>query len=221
MKNQIEIKGIVSKSSDVFFFTASVPILENQKTECRSKQEAQGATLFEAILDLPWVAEVAAEGRALVVRKKDATGTWNQLAPQVASILRRFYQEGIPFFTDQFLKTNKDKIKSERSHRPVPYQINEANVNSPLGKRVQKILDEKVSSGLAAHGGYTSLVDLTEGKVYLYFGGGCQGCSQASVTVKEGIEKLLLKELPEISEVVDVTDHAAGANPYYGQREEH
>jgi Fe/S biogenesis protein NfuA len=59
------------------------------------------------------------------------------------------------------------------------------------------------------------LVDIHLGKVYLYFGGGCQGCSQASVTVKQGIEKLLLKEFPELTGVEDITNHSAGTNPYF------
>lgn len=215
MKNEIEIKGTLSKSIDVFFFTASVPILENLKAECRSRQDARGAPLFEAIFDLPWVTEVAAEGRALIVKKKESAAPWNELVPQVAGLIRKFYQEGVPFFTVSFLEATQEKNKAEKQKQTVPYKVNEVNISSPLGKRVQKVLEEKVSSSLASHGGYTSMVDLTEGKVYLYFGGGCQGCSQASVTVKEGIEKLLLKEFPELIGVLDVTNHSAGTNPYF------
>ena len=51
--------------------------------------------------------------------------------------------------------------------------------------------------------------------VYLQLGGGCQGCGMASVTLKQGIETALRESIPEITEVVDVTDHQGGENPYY------
>lgn len=215
MKNEIEIKGTLSKSSDVFFFTTSIPLLENLKAECRSKPEAQGSSLFESLLDLPWVLEVAAEGRALIVRKKENAGEWVELAPQVANLIRKLHGEKIPFFSSLYREKLREKNAFDDQKKAGPYKANEVHINSALGKRIQKVINERISSSLASHGGYVNMVDLDEGKVYLYFGGGCQGCSQASVTVKEGIEKLLLQEFPELISVVDVTNHAAGTNPYF------
>ncbi len=214
MESEIQIKGTLSSTSDVFFFTASIPFLDNMKAECRSKIEATNSPLFESLFNFPWVTEAAVEGRALIVKKND-TRPWEDYAPQVAQLIRQLHRDKIPFFKDAFIQALKEKKVIEDKNKPVPYKINEANINSPLGKRIQKILSEDISRSLASHGGYVNLVDLVEGKVYLYFGGGCQGCSQASVTVKEGIEKLLLKEFPEITSVVDVTNHSLGTNPYY------
>jgi Fe/S biogenesis protein NfuA len=50
---------------------------------------------------------------------------------------------------------------------------------------------------------------------YLRFGGGCQGCGMVNVTLKQGVEKTLFVDVPQITKVMDVTDHAAGTNPYY------
>ncbi len=85
----------------------------------------------------------------------------------------------------------------------------------PLAGRVQAVLDERINPGLAAHGGVVSLVDIQEARVVLSFGGGCQGCGMADLTMKEGVSAQLKQQIPEISEVVDATDHAAGENPYY------
>ncbi len=215
MTEKIEIKGTLSKSQDVFFFTASLPLLDQFKSECHSKEEAQGSELFMALFKLPWVKEAAAEGRALIVKKKEGAGPWEELAPTVASIIRELHQKQISFFSAQYIQNLREKKRSELIHKPIPYSINKEHVESPLGVRIQKILNDIISPSLAAHGGYAQMVDLVEGKVYLYFGGGCQGCSQASVTVKDSIEKLLLKEFPELSSVVDVTDHSKGTNPYF------
>lgn len=85
----------------------------------------------------------------------------------------------------------------------------------PLAARVQQVLDDRVNPSLAAHGGMVSLVDIQETRVVLSFGGGCQGCGMADVTMKQGVSAQLKQQIPEISEVVDATDHAAGHKPYY------
>ena len=68
---------------------------------------------------------------------------------------------------------------------------------------------------MASHGGHVSLVAVEQETAYLRFGGGCQGCGMVNVTLKQGVEKILFEQVPAIKKVMDVTDHAAGTNPYY------
>ncbi|HUF93373.1 MAG TPA: NifU family protein [Candidatus Limnocylindria bacterium] len=84
-----------------------------------------------------------------------------------------------------------------------------------LKTRVQELIDTMINPAVAGHGGYVELIDVQESRVYLQMGGGCQGCGAADVTLKSGIERLIKEELPEITEVLDTTDHASGNNPYY------
>ncbi|EQC45904.1 NifU-like protein [Bacteriovorax sp. BSW11_IV] len=81
-------------------------------------------------------------------------------------------------------------------------------------RKIEALLDEQVRPALAAHGGNVEVVDIDNNKVFLRLQGGCQGCSSSSATLKDGIETLIKRNFPEIEEVVDVTDHAAGANPF-------
>jgi Fe/S biogenesis protein NfuA len=87
--------------------------------------------------------------------------------------------------------------------------------SGPLAESVERVLQEKINPAVASHGGVISLVAVEEGTAYLRFGGGCQGCGMVNVTLKQGVEKVLFDEVPEIKKVMDVTDHAAGTNPYY------
>ena len=90
------------------------------------------------------------------------------------------------------------------------------DTNTPdLKTRVQDLIDTMINPAVAGHGGYVELIDVQESRVYLQMGGGCQGCGAADVTLKSGIERLIKEELPEITEVLDTTDHASGSNPYY------
>lgn len=82
-------------------------------------------------------------------------------------------------------------------------------------ERVRRVLDEQINPAIAAHGGIAQLERVDDGVVYLRFGGGCAGCGMVSVTLTQGIEAAILELVPDVREIVDVTDHASGTNPYY------
>jgi Fe/S biogenesis protein NfuA len=85
----------------------------------------------------------------------------------------------------------------------------------PLAGRVQEILDDRVNPGLAGHGGHVSLMEIQDHKVILQFGGGCQGCGMVDTTLRDGVAATLQQMIPEITDVIDITDHEAGETPYY------
>ena len=85
----------------------------------------------------------------------------------------------------------------------------------PLAAAVQRLLDDEINPALASHGGFAHLLDLREGVAYVELGGGCQGCGMAHVTLKRGIEARIREAVPEVTGVVDATDHSGGANPYF------
>jgi Fe/S biogenesis protein NfuA len=88
-------------------------------------------------------------------------------------------------------------------------------MSEQLKERIQDLIDNMINPAVAGHGGFVELIDVQESKVYLQMGGGCQGCGAADITLKAGIERLIKEEIPEVDEVLDTTDHAAGQNPYY------
>ncbi|MBI2521038.1 MAG: NifU family protein [Bdellovibrio sp.] len=209
---ELEILATPSQTPEVCFFAASISFTD-RKIECHSSKEAKGSALLSGLFEFPWVSEVAVHGNRLVIKKKD-TDSWPENARQVGQLIRRLHKDKIPFFSRSFLEAlPHDEIRG--AHGAPAFQINEANVNSELGRRIQRFLNESIAPSLAAHGGYVTLVDVHSDTAFFYFGGGCQGCAQASVTVKEGIERALLDNIPEIKKVVDVTDHKRGENPYY------
>ena len=84
-----------------------------------------------------------------------------------------------------------------------------------MKEKIQQLLDESINPAVAGHGGFVQLIDVKDNVVYIQMGGGCQGCGMADVTLKAGIERMILEEVPEVTEVLDTTDHASGNNPYY------
>ncbi len=91
------------------------------------------------------------------------------------------------------------------------------SLTGPLAEQVAMVLSEQVNPAIAMHGGAAELVSVDGSTAYLRLSGGCQGCGLAQVTLKQGIERILLESIPELAGVVDVTDHSSGENPYYEQ----
>ena len=79
----------------------------------------------------------------------------------------------------------------------------------------RKGLEQQANPMIAAHGGRADLVAVEDGAAYLRLSGGCQGCGMATGTLTQGIEVALKEAVPEITSVVDVTDHASGTDPYF------
>ena len=84
-----------------------------------------------------------------------------------------------------------------------------------VAERLQNLLNNHVNPSLAAHGGYVELVKVEDSKAYLLMGGGCQGCTMSAATLHQGVATIITQHVPEILDVIDVTDHAAGENPFY------
>ena len=87
--------------------------------------------------------------------------------------------------------------------------------HDPLALQIQELLDAQINPGIAAHGGFVDLLGVEGSVAYIRLGGGCQGCGLADVTLRQGIEVAIKQAVPEIAEVADATDHAAGTNPYF------
>jgi Fe/S biogenesis protein NfuA len=85
----------------------------------------------------------------------------------------------------------------------------------PIADRVREVLQDQVNPAIASHGGAISLVDVQDTEIYLEMSGGCQGCAMSRLTLRQGVERMLRQEIPELTAVHDVTDHASGVNPYF------
>ncbi len=96
-----------------------------------------------------------------------------------------------------------------------PSNFPTSDLTSPVEIAVLEVLEHGVNPQIAAHGGRAELVAVVEDIAYLRLLGGCQGCGHAAMTLSEGIITAIQAAVPEITQVVDVTAHADGANPYY------
>jgi len=112
---------------------------------------------------------------------------------------------------------NPNNPTPEEAAPGVPPEVLAAGLDGPQSQQILTVLDQVINPSIAAHGGRADLVafDPDGGVAYLRLSGGCQGCAMSRMTLTQGIEVALRDEVPEVTRVVDVTDHAGGENPYY------
>ena len=84
-----------------------------------------------------------------------------------------------------------------------------------IAEQVQQLLTEQINPSLASHGGFAELKGVEDTVVYVTMGGGCQGCAVSAMTLRDGIARSIREAIPEVTDVVDTTDHEAGENPFY------
>ena len=108
---------------------------------------------------------------------------------------------------------NRPPTRAEQGLAPA--EATPADLTSPLARRVASVLESEVNPSIAEHGGRADLVTVEGSVVHLRLSGGCQGCGMAQATLTQGIEAILREAVPEITDIVDVTNHAAGSNPFY------
>jgi Fe/S biogenesis protein NfuA len=127
-----------------------------------------------------------------------------------------FDVRSLPFLEDALVDYSKDRMGGQLTIKAPNAKMPRVDTDSPLEDRINYVLYNEINPSLAAHGGEVSLVEVTEDYyAVLRFGGGCQGCSAVDVTLKSGVEKTLLEQLPQLRGVRDMTDHSDKTQAYY------
>jgi Fe-S cluster biogenesis protein NfuA len=175
-------------------FTVDRPLYPDRSFFFGSKEQAEGSPLAERLFQLDGVNSVLISHNQVTVTKAGFE-PWQVIGRQIGAALREHMASGQPPVAESV----RDTIPSAEEIR----------------EKVQQVLDTQINPGVAAHGGFIRLIDVKDNVVYIQMGGGCQGCGMADVTLKQGVEKAVRFAVPGVAEILDVTDHASGRNPYY------
>jgi len=131
--------------------------------------------------------------------------------------LKVWYESrSLPFLEDALVDYASDRMGGQLTIKAPNAKMPRVSDDSPIEDRINYVLYNEINPSLAAHGGEVSLIEVTEQQVaVLKFGGGCQGCSAVDMTLKGGVEKSLLEQIPQLTGVRDITDHTDTSQAYY------
>ena len=126
----------------------------------------------------------------------------------------------VPYLEDAVIDYNKDRFGGQLTFRAPNSEVPKVGADASVEERINYVLQSEINPSLAAHGGDVQLLELIEEEgvgltAVLKFGGGCQGCSAVDMTLRQGVEVQLKQQIPELTQVVDDTDHTRTENAYY------
>ena len=175
-------------------FIVDRPVYADRSFFFANKEQADGSPLAEALFNIEGVASVLLSHNVVTIGKAN-DAEWPVIGKQIGAAIRNHLGSGQP-------------AVSEDARRKLP-------PTDVLRNRIEKVLQEDVNPWVGQHGGVVRLIDVKENTVFVQMGGGCQGCGQATATLRQGVEVAIRAAVPEVGDILDVTDHAAGRNPYY------
>lgn len=175
-------------------FTVDQPVYPHKSFAFLSKEAAEGSPLGQRLFAIDGVTRVVISHNQITINKT-ARVDWPVIGKSIGAAIRAHLATGEP-------------AVSAAAWDNVPG-------SEEIHERVQHVLDTEINPSVAQHGGVVQLINVQDNLVFIQLGGGCQGCGQADVTLKFGIENAIRAAVPGVGEILDVTDHAAGRNPYY------
>ena len=138
------------------------------------------------------------------------------IAVEYAGFRAWFESRSEAYLEDAQVDYQEDQMGGQLTIKAPNARVPKVGPDAPIEDRINYVLYNEINPGLAAHGGMVSLVEVTsESQAVLQFGGGCQGCSAVDITLKSSVETTLLEQVPELTGVIDHTDHTVTDNAYY------
>ena len=183
---------------DTCAFEVDRPVYAGGAAYFSGPLRAKGSPLPEKLFNLGDVTGVLISGS--VVRVTRSTGEdWKSAAGPIAALIR------------EVLRSGAAAVSPEAAARRMP--------DAEIRYKVEALLVSQINPSGASNGGNVALMGVKDGVVVVRLGGGCQGCGMANATLRQGIEATLREEIPDIVDILDSTDHAAGNNPFYAPSE--
>lgn len=191
----LTIQGQLIRKPNVCRFALNHTVYPNGQAYCGSPEMAAGSPLLQEIFALGGIRQILVTERSLTVEKL-SDEPWPQLGKKIGALIRKHARPDEP-------------LVGENLHPSPSVQ------DGVIQREVYQLIKSEINPQIASHGGFVDLDKVESGVVYLRMGGGCQGCSASSLTLKMHIERTIYSHVPEVNDIVDVTDHDAGTNPFY------
>lgn len=186
----IEIYTEYTPNPDSLKFVTNRMLLPQLNLDCRNVQEAEEVPLAKGLFEFPYVNGVFVANNFVTVSKKPGYD-WDEIILEVKEFLKEYIKEGKPVVTPNY--------------KPAHQETAAAIANGKEGElegRIRELLDTYVKPAVENDGGAIQFKSFNEGTVTLILQGSCSGCPSSTVTLKNGIEGLLKRMVPEVREVV-------------------
>lgn len=195
-EQEIKVTGEFLPDPNMCKFQVNRPVLEDWTVIFKNADDAEGSPLAEALFAIEGITRVKVAGNEITL-SKNIPAPWPELAKFILPAIKEPLLSGQPPISQAALEAVQ------------------VDPQADIAGMIEELLETHINPALSSHGGFVQLVKVEERDVYIEMGGGCQGCAASKMTMKNGVENAIREVCPQVGEIIDVTDHAAGTNPYY------
>lgn len=187
---------ILNESPETRRFRVNRQLSQRDMTYLNS-QEARISPLARKLFGFPWTEAVRISADFVDVQKQNWVD-WDVLEAPLQGLIEEHFAK----MASQTIEENPEPPKA-------------VGVTDPLYQSLLQVIENEVNPMVASHGGRVQLLEVMGERAFVRLEGSCQGCAMSTATLKDGIEATIRQHFPQIKEVLDTTDHAAGTNPYF------
>ncbi|HJL71957.1 MAG TPA: NifU family protein [Candidatus Poseidoniia archaeon] len=192
LAQEIRIRGEPTADPQKCRFVLDGEVLSRASMSFNRESNTDNSPLAKKLLELPYITQVNIAGQ-VVTLTGDNVESWPAIGKEIGSVIRDQMKSGEAPVTEVAIDTG----------------------NNELFNQVNELIKNDINPSIASHGGVITLQSVSDGKAYVTMGGGCKGCSASSVTLKQGVESYIVAKVDGVTELVDITNHVEGENPYY------
>jgi NFU1 iron-sulfur cluster scaffold homolog, mitochondrial len=194
---ELKVTGEFLPDPNMCRFEVNQPVWTGERALVFTRpDQSQGSPLIDALFAIEGITRVKVAGNTITL-SKNIPNPWPELAKFILPAIRDPMSADAPVISEAAAAATA------------------ADDNVDIADAVEELLQTHINPALASHGGFVRLVKVENGDVHIEMGGGCQGCAASKMTMKNGVEAAIREICPQVNEIIDVTDHAAGTNPYY------
>jgi Fe-S cluster biogenesis protein NfuA len=184
------------ENSDTLVIEASLPAAEGTPIYATTAAEAGGNRLAKDLIETGVLDAVLMQGKTITLLKPVDGKPWQPVVDRCRQIIETHFDQ----------MEEQGSIKRDMSPE-----------EKTLALEIQEVFNLELNPMVASHGGFIEVLAVNDDTLYIHMGGGCQGCSMSTATLKQGVETLVLQKFTQITHILDTTDHAAGTNPFFTQ----
>lgn len=192
-ENIIEIYTEMTPNPESQKFVTNRHILPNFQLDFRTRELAEGSALAKMLFTMPFVNGVFIANNFVTITKKPEY-EWLEINDELKTAIKNFLASGMQPVDNALLP--KDLLEQQNS---------KATATDPESK-IKELLEKYVKPAIQMDGGHIEFKSFKEGVVTLSLQGSCSGCPSSTITLKSGIEGLLKRMVPEVTEVIAETD---------------
>lgn len=190
MEKIVEVYTESTPNPETLKFVTNLHLLPNNTAEFKTKEDAVESPLATVLFDSPFVQSVFISNNFVTITKKQEVD-WYEISPEIKAVIF------------QFLMAGKKAVSEKLYNSGNAVNTIQEEATDPQSKIIQ-LIDKYVKPAVKNDGGNIEFVSFENGVVSLVMQGACSGCPSSQITLKNGIEGLLKRMVPEVTEVVAV-----------------